>query len=255
MNTLSADVDLLRDRLSSSRYAVAFTGAGISTLAGIQDFRGKNGFYRQSGIDADRIFSLPAFLQDPGYYYEHTRDFIYNLDEKQPGVVHTVLAELETAGIIKAVITQNIDLLHQKAGSHNVIELHGTPTIHRCLHCGKQYSFHEIASLVKKNIIPRCSCGGIIKPDIIFFGENLNAEVIDRAISEASQADLLLIAGSSLVVQPAASLPYYTRENGGDLVIINDAPTPLDSLATLHFDDLAKVFNALRGLKRPEGTI
>ena len=225
--------------INESEYCVAFTGAGVSTFSGIKDFRGKDGVYRQKNIDADKIFSLEYFCHDPSYYYEHSKDFIYNLDEKTPGVVHKALALLEAEGKIKAVITQNIDQLHQKAGSKNVIEVHGSPSEHYCMDCGKIYKYDEIAQLVKKDIVPYCDCGGIIKPRIIFFGENLNENAINSAFDEASKADLMLVLGSTLIVQPAASLPLYTLRSGGKIVIVNDMPTPLDSRAALKYDDLA----------------
>lgn len=227
-----------------SKHLVALTGAGISTLSGVSDFRGKNGLYKQDSVDADKIFSLPYFMKDPSYYYLHTKDFIYNVNEKTPCVVHRVLAELEKMGIMKAVITQNIDMLHQKAGSHNVIEIHGSPMVHRCLKCHKRFTYDEIRKVLDENKIPECDdCGGIVKPEIIFFGENLNERALDNALAEASKADLMLVLGSTLVVQPAASLPLYTLQRGGKLVIVNNMETPLDEAAFLRFDDLEEVFS------------
>ncbi len=229
--------------IKESKYCVALTGAGVSTLSGIRDFRGKDGFYKQKGIDADKIFQLSHFLRDPSYYYTHARDFIYNVDEKEPGIAHTELARLEKKGIIKSVITQNIDLLHQKAGSTNVIEIHGSPSRHCCLDCGKEFSFDEIKAILDKNKIPSCgNCGGIIKPAIIFFGENLDESALSNAVVEASRADLVLVLGSSLVVQPAASIPLYTLEHGGKLGIVNNLPTPLDQCAESICGDLTKFF-------------
>jgi len=243
-------MEQLKKLLSESKYCVAFTGAGVSTLSGISDFRGKNGIYRRADIDADRLFSLPDFMRDPTYYYTHSADFIYDVDSKRPGPVHTGLARLEKLGVVKAIITQNIDMLHQRAGSRDVIEVHGSPALHHCLTCGKEYTFAEIAVQVKAGKVPYCDkCGGSIKPDIIFFGENLKASVIDRAIEESSRADLILVLGSTLVVQPAASLPLYTRQNGGKVVIVNDGETPLDDLAAARYTDLAEVFSALADWK------
>jgi NAD-dependent deacetylase len=230
----------LKKLIKNSYYCIAFTGAGISTFSGIKDFRGKNGVYKQKDIDADKIFSLKYFLSDPSYYYNHARDFIYNLDEKSPGIVHKTLASLEKSGYVKTIITQNIDQLHQKAGSDNLIEIHGSPAEHYCMKCGKIYKYSQIAPLVKQKIVPFCElCRGIIKPRIIFFGEPLDENAIRKAFNEAAQADLMLILGSTLIVQPAASLPLYTLDHGGKIVIINDMPTPLDSRAALKYDDLA----------------
>ncbi len=236
----SGAVEIIRQ----SKHCVALTGAGISTLSGIRDFRGKNGIYKE--FDADRIFDLSCFLEDPSFYYEATKDFIYDLDAKEPSIVNRELARLEKAGIVKTVITQNIDLLHGKAGSKNVIEIHGSPSIHRCLDCGKTFSFDEIAIWVKKDEGPRCTCGGTVKPDIIFFGAGLDMRVYDAAVAEASKADCMIALGTSLVVHPAASLPMRTLDNGGRLIIVNDMPTPLDKHACARHDDLEGFFRMLR---------
>lgn len=237
-------MERLQQLINNAAYGVAFTGAGISTLAGIRDFRGKNGIYRSDDMDADKIFSYSYFRRHPEYFYTHARNFIYNLDAKTPALVHTELARLEKIGKIKAVITQNIDMLHQKAGSKNVIEVHGSPSCHHCLQCGRQYTFTEVIAMLNTVTVPYCSCGGLIKPDIVFFEEQLDENAIRRAVAEASKADLLLVLGSTLVVQPAASLPLYTHRNGGKIVIVNDAPTPLDYLAEARYPDLELVFNA-----------
>ncbi|NLL13174.1 MAG: NAD-dependent deacetylase [Fibrobacter sp.] len=242
-------MELITRFLKESRYCVALTGAGISTLSGIRDFRGKDGIYN-SGLnedyDPDLIFDLDYFRQDPSLYYKASRDFIYNLHTKQPSIVHLELARLESMGIIKAVITQNIDMLHSKAGSKNVIELHGSPMVHRCMSCDKVFSYDHICDIVQSGEIQKCDrCQGVIKPDIIFFGEMLDAEKLNKAVQEASKADLILVLGSSLVVQPAASLPLYTREHGS-LVIVNDMPTPLDEIAEARYNDLERVFTVLR---------
>jgi NAD-dependent deacetylase len=242
----SAVLDRLAGMIWESRFCTAFTGAGVSTLAGIADFRGKNGLYTRPDIDAERIFDISFFKKDPSYYYLKSRDFIYDLDDKSPGIVHTELARLERLGILKGIVTQNIDLLHQKAGSKNVVELHGTPSVHRCLSCGKTWSFAEIARLVREGIVPRCdACGGIVKPDITFFGEMLPAGALEAGFDLASRSDLMLVLGSTLLVQPAASVPLYTLRNGGKIVIVNNMETPLDSRAALLFHDLEEVFGYL----------
>lgn len=242
-------MELINRFIKESRYCVALTGAGISTLSGIRDFRGKDGIYNartDENYDPDLIFDLDYFRQDPSLYYKASRDFIYNLHTKKPSIVHLELARLESMGIIKAVITQNIDMLHSKAGSNNVIELHGSPMVHRCMSCDKVFSYDHICGIVQAGEIPQCDqCGGVIKPDIIFFGEMLDAEKLNKAVWEATKADLILVLGSSLVVQPAASLPLYTKEHGS-LIIVNDMPTPLDEIAEARYDDLERVFTVLR---------
>ena len=239
--------DLLFAMLRASKHSVAFTGAGVSTLSGIRDFRGKNGLYKS--IDAEKIFDIDIFRVDPSFYYAMTKDFIYNLDEKSPSVVHRVLARLEHEGFLSAVITQNIDLLHQKAGSARVIEVHGSPSIHRCLSCGETMNFDQAAATVRGGALPRCSrCGSVLKPDITFFGENLPARALSDAREEARQADLLLVLGSSLLVYPAAALPEITLDWGGKIVIVNDMETHLDRRAAMRFQDLASVFDRLEFL-------
>ncbi len=227
--------------LENSSYCVVLTGAGVSTFSGIPDFRGSSGIYNE--FDADLIFSIEHFKKEPSYFYGHSKDLIYDLEHRQPSIVHRVLSELERRGIIKTIITQNIDMLHQKAGSKNVIEVHGSPQEHSCLACGKKYTYEYVAVLLRKEDVPTCNeCGGLIKPDIIFYGELLKQDVIEKAIEESSKADLLLVLGSTLVVQPAASLPLYTIENGGYLVIVNNMETPLDGYAIELYKDLGDVF-------------
>lgn len=241
---MKPEPEALFDLIQESKYCVAFTGAGVSTLSGIRDFRGKNGLYKD--LNAEKIFDIEVFRDDPAFYYQATRDFIYNLDEKTPSVIHRVLAAFEALGLLKAVITQNIDLLHQKAGSKEVIEIHGSPKVHRCLSCGTTIDFASAAILVKTGALPRCErCGSVLKPDITFFGENLPSDALRKARDEASKADLMIVLGSSLLVYPAASLPHYTLDSGGGIVIVNDMPTHLDRRAKLRFDDLGPLFEYL----------
>jgi len=242
--TSEQDLSLFFRLLKDSAYCVAFSGAGISTLAGIQDFRGKNGLYKQP--NTEKMFDIAVFRQNPSVYYTMAKDFIYGLSEKKPAVVHRVLAQLEEKGKLQAVITQNIDLLHQKAGSKRLIEVHGSPSIHSCPACGSTKSFEEVVPVVQAGELPRCSrCNTVLKPDITFFGENLPLWALEAAQDEASKADLLLVLGSSLLVHPAAELPLYTLRNGGKLVLVNDTETYLDSKASLCLPDLAQAFDYL----------
>jgi len=234
--------------IKEAKHLVAMTGAGVSTLSGIRDFRGKNGLYND--MDAENIFDIEYFMKDPSLYYNQAGSFIYNIDEKEASIVHLTLGELERRGFLKALITQNIDLLHQKGGGKNVIEIHGSPEIHYCLRCsGVRVSFEEAADVVRKGEMPKCpKCGRVLKPAITFFGENLPSDALRNAVSESQQADLMLVLGTSLIVQPAASMPNYTLRSGGKIVIINNMPTPLDGRAALHFDDLGEVFEELKRL-------
>lgn len=232
--------------LLNAKHAVALTGAGISTLSGIPDFRSAGGLYNREDIDPHKLFDLDYFHRDQRYYYEHARDFLYNLDEKEPNIVHDVLAHLEKKGVIHAVITQNIDLLHQKAGSKKVLEVHGSAQVHRCLSCGKTWDFETIAEIVRRGGIPSCDkCGGIVKPDIVFFGEGLPADILEEAEREAQEADLMLVLGTSLQVYPAAAIPEITLRCGGKIAIVNRDQTHLDRYACFVGRDLKKVFEEI----------
>ena len=246
METNQDNIRELFSLIQNAKHLVALTGAGVSTLSGIRDFRGKNGLYND--MDAEKLFDINVFMQNPSLYYTHAGSFIYNIDEKEASIVHLVLGELEQRGYLKALITQNIDLLHQKGGSKNVIEIHGSPKIHYCLRCaGVRVSFEEAAAAVRQGAMPKCpKCGRVLKPAITFFGESLPADALREATAESQQADLMLVLGTSLIVHPAASMPDYTLRSGGKIVIVNNMPTPLDSRATLHFDDLGAVFEGLK---------
>jgi NAD-dependent deacetylase len=238
--------------IKEAKHLVALTGAGVSTLSGIRDFRGKDGLYND--MDAERIFDINFFEIDPSFYYGMTGSFIYNLDEKEASIVHIVLGELEKRGFLKALITQNIDLLHQKGGSKNVIEIHGSPSMHYCMRCsGVRVSYEEVAAIVHKGELPKCpKCGKVLKPAITFFGEQLPADALRQATAESQKADLMLVLGTSLTVFPAAGMPQYTLRGGGKIVIVNNMPTPLDGRALLHFDDLGSVFEELQNCLRSD---
>ena len=235
----------LLDLLRTSQRAVIFTGAGVSTLSGIPDFRGRNGLYQQ--FDADRIFDIGYFRRDPAYFYRHARDFIYGLDGRHPNPVHTACARLEQLGRARGVITQNIDMLHQRAGSRVVHELHGSPALHHCLGCSRIYLFAEVRDLLAGGAdVPHCgTCGDVLKPDITFFGEMLPEAAFAAASHLSQKADLMLVLGTSLVVHPAASQPQLTLQSGGRLVIVNSGETPYDDAAILRYDDLAAFATAV----------
>jgi len=239
------NINKLYELIKNAKHFVTFTGAGVSTLSGIRDFRGKNGLYND--MDAAKIFDLDFFYKDPSFYYNQTRSFIYNLDEKEPSIVHTVLGDLEKQGYLKVLITQNIDLLHQKGGSKNIIEIHGSPVIHYCLHCkDTKMSFEDAAAIVRNGGMPKCpKCNSVLKPAITFFGEGLPADALQKAIQESINADLMLVLGTSLTVYPAAGMPEYTLRNGGKIIIVNNMPTPLDKKALLCFENLETVFDGL----------
>ena len=218
----------LKELVERSERIVFFGGAGVSTESGIPDFRSKDGLYNQK-------YSVPpeVMLSDT-YFYSHTEDFYRFYRDKmlpldaQPNAAHKKLAEWEQAGKLLAVVTQNIDGLHQKAGSRRVFELHGSIYRNYCLSCGKSYT----AEYIKESKgVPRCSCGGLIKPDVVLYGEQLNDMTVMGAIRAISHADLLIVAGTSLSVYPAASFLDYFR--GEHLVLINRDATPLDGEAEI----------------------
>ncbi len=232
------------DRLAASRRVAVFTGAGVSTLCGIPDFRGPQGLYRQP--DAERIFDIDWFRHDPSIYYTGCRQLVYGLRRIQPGPVHAALARLERAGIVAGVVTQNIDMLHRQAGSRIVHEIHGSPRLHHCIGCGREKDFEAVCAMLDAVEVARCeTCGAAYKPDITFFGEMLPQQAFDDAVVLARQAPLMLVLGSSLTVHPAASIPRLTLRAGGELAIVNDQPTPLDREASFRFSDLAAFAEAI----------
>ena len=246
----SADlIDLIYEKILEARYCTAFTGAGISTLSGIPDFRGKDGIYKNPGL-SEKIFDLKYFLIDPKIFYEGASSLIYKLDEKTPSIVHLVLSKLERKSMLKALITQNIDLLHQKAGSKNILEIHGSPETHYCLNCnGVSLSYDEASAIINRGEMPQCpKCGKILKPAITFFGENLPEKAMNEAIRHAELTDLMLVLGTSLSVFPAASIPQICLKNGGEIIIVNNMHTFLDEYAIIHCEDLEIVFERLKQL-------
>ena len=220
----------LQDIINNSDNIVFFGGAGVSTESGIPDFRSESGIFNS----LKKYGESPEQLVSQSYYIDHTEEFFNDYTENlifqdaKPNPAHMKLAELEKVGKLKAVITQNVDGLHQKAGSKNVLELHGS--IHRnyCEFCKREYNLDYI---LRSDGIPRCECGGIIKPDVVLYEEPLNNEVLSSSIHYISNADILIIGGTSLVVYPAAGLINYF--NGSKLVLINKSETPYDNLASL----------------------
>ena len=234
-------IETLRKWVQESHRIVAFTGAGVSTESGIPDFRSVDGLYSQKfEYPPETIISHSFYLERPAYFFRFYREKMMPLDV-DPNITHDTLAKWEAEGKLSAVVTQNIDGLHQKAGSKRVYELHGSILRNYCTRCGKFYS----AQFVKDcDGIPRCACGGIVKPDVVLYEEGLNDRTVEGALTAISQADLLLVAGTSLTVYPAAGfLRYY---NGNRLVLINRDPTPYDDRADLVIhDSLGKVLSRL----------
>lgn len=228
--------------LREARCAVALSGAGISVPSGIPDFRSPgSGLWEQA--DPFAVASLASFRRHPEAFYNWIRPLARTILQAQPNAAHVTLAELEAMQRLEAVITQNIDGLHQRAGSRRVYELHGHIRQATCLHCHKVVSTDElIPNFVEKGELPRCQCGGIFKPNVILFGEMLPEHTWNAAVEWVERCDILLVVGSSLEVSPAADLPLYATAHGAQLVIVNLTPTPLDGLAevVIH-EDVAEV--------------
>ncbi|MBE6380324.1 MAG: NAD-dependent deacetylase [Lentisphaerae bacterium] len=248
---MSKSIESFYEALAGADKVMVLTGAGISTLSGIPDFRGAMGCYQNKwhGMEVEEILSLPCFKKHPEYFYEWAQTFVYGVGDYEPNIVHKTLAAWEQRNLICRTYTQNIDILHQHAGSRRLYELHGSPAHHHCMQCGEYFDYDFVAPLVHAGTLPRCSqCGGVIKPDIVFYGENLNRELLEQAFNDFASADLALVLGSSLTVNPAAVLPQYTLRSGGKLAIVNMQPTNLDRFASWKFDDLRLTFEELARL-------
>ena len=218
--------------------AVVLTGAGISTESGIPDFRSPSGLW--ANFDPLEYGSIDAFRRDPVKVWEFYAPRFSMLATAEPNPAHVALAELERVGRVSAVVTQNIDLLHERAGSREVVEVHGSIRSASCPGCGRAYPLADVLVLVGEGNAPACvDCGGILKPDVVFFGELLPGAAIDRATELAASASLMLVVGSALEVYPVAGLPLDTLRAGGALAIVNRGPTAMDSKATLKVDGAA----------------
>ncbi len=223
----------LAEVFCQSTRIVAFTGAGISAESGVPTYRGSDGMWNV--YDPDKYANIDYFYKDPSYYWEFFRDVRYpSLQKAQANAAHYALTSLEEAGLLQAVITQNIDGLHQAAGTQHVLELHGTTRVYTCLGCSRQFSMNQVYELIQAELPPKCpQCQGLIRPGTVMFGEALPMPVLEKAEEMALSTDLFLCIGSSLVVQPAASFPVIAKQNGARLAIINKDPTPLDGMADL----------------------
>lgn len=216
------------DLLNRSNCVVALTGAGVSTASGIPDFRGPQGLWRV--LDPSK-FEISYFYENPDEVWGIFISTFVIKEDVNPNPAHRALAELESMGKLCAVITQNVDGLHQKAGSKRVVELHGSLRYAVCTKCGMKYPLAEVIREYK-NAAPKCKvCGGILKPDVVFFGEPLPQEALNEAVMLAELSDLFVVIGSSLAVAPANRLPLIAKRRGAKLVIINGGPTELDHAA------------------------
>ena len=222
-------MNALSEALQGARRIVFFGGAGVSVPSGIPDFRGENGLYAKEydGLTAEMLLSHSFFCLHPDIFYDFYKKHMLYPNAK-PNIVHVRLAEMERTGRVTAVVTQNIDGLHTRAGSKNVYELHGSIYRNHCMNCGKFYSAEDIMDM---DTVPRCSCGGVIKPDVVLYEEGLDSDVLQGAVTHIMRADMLIVGGTSLAVYPAAGLIDYYR--GNRLVLINKSETPYDKRADL----------------------
>ena len=234
-------LSVLKQWVSESNRIVFFGGAGVSTESGIPDFRSVDGLYRQKfEFPPEQIINHRFFERDPEYFFRFYREKMLPLGF-EPNITHQVLARWEREGKLSAVVTQNIDGLHQKAGSQIVHELHGSVLRNYCLRCNKKYTAEFVRDYPG---VPRCNCGGIVRPDVVLYEERLDEDTIERSVSAIYHADLLIVGGTSLTVYPAAGLIDYYR--GNRLVLINLDETPYDHRADLVFhESLGDVFSQL----------
>ncbi|NLU32960.1 MAG: NAD-dependent protein deacylase [Clostridiaceae bacterium] len=226
----------LKDMLDSSEYVVFFGGAGVSTDSNIPDFRSEDGIYKtltKYGRSPEELLSHTFFMAHPGEFFEYYRNNLIFADVR-PNRAHLALAELEKRGILKSVVTQNIDGLHQMAGSREVQELHGSVFRNYCMKCGEKYGLEYVVNYPET--VPKCQkCGGIVRPDVVLYEEGLDMRVLSKAAAHIRKADMLIVGGTSLAVYPAAGLiDYYS---GSRLVLINKSSTPYDRRADLVIND------------------
>ena len=236
----------LQEIIDQSSNIVFFGGAGVSTESGIPDFRSQDGLYHMKyKYPPETIISHSFFVRKPEEFYEFYKDKMLALDA-EPNAAHLKLAQLEAAGKVRAVITQNIDGLHQKAGSREVLELHGSVLRNYCTRCG---AFYDAAYIKNADGIPKCKkCGGTIKPDVVLYEEGLDMGIMNSAVRYISEAEVLIIGGTSLVVYPAAGLiDYFNRGKGHKLILINKSATARDAVADLVITDpIRTVFDQIR---------
>jgi NAD-dependent deacetylase len=238
-------VERLARLVEERQPCVVLTGAGVSTESGIPDFRSRNGLWAR--YDPMQYATIEAFRRDPVKVWDFYGKRLDVLRDAEPNPAHHALAELERLGLVRAVVTQNIDRLHERGGSRELVEVHGSIRTSSCLRCGERVGFDEVVRLLESAPAPPCPrCGAILKPDVVMFGEPMPEAETERAFALAHEAALLLVVGSSLEVYPVASLPQETLDAGGEVAIVNRGETPYDRRATVKLD--ASAGEALQAL-------
>lgn len=243
MHELETAASLLRD----ARSAIALTGAGVSTPSGLPDFRSPNSGLWQS-VNPLEVASIYGFRRDPNAFFNWIRPLVDLVRRAEPNPAHIALARLEDLGYIKALITQNIDLLHARAGSRNMYEVHGNIRRATCVECFRSFPTEDfLEAFIETGDLPYCAdCGGLLKPNVILFGEQLPAKVLHAAYEASRECDLMLIAGSSLTVAPVSELPMVALSHGAQLIIVNDEATYADRRASIVIrDDVARILPRL----------
>jgi len=208
--------------IKNSKKMCALTGAGISAESGIDPFRGKNGIWNR--YDPEEYAHIDSFMRNPGKVWVMLKELLAVINSAEPNLGHKSLARLEEMGFLKSIITQNVDGLHQAGGSKKVIEFHGSNAFVLCMECGKKYNSKEISC---ETLPPKCACGGILRPDVVFFGEQIPPKALSESFSEARSCDVMLVIGTSALVTPAADIPVAAKENGAKIIEINPERTPL----------------------------
>jgi NAD-dependent deacetylase len=243
----------LAELIGRARSVVALTGAGISVPSGIPDFRGRAGTQKGlwENVNPMEVAHIDAFRSDPVRFWSFYGRRFATLEHKQPNGAHRALVAMERHGLLDAVITQNVDMLHRKAGTRELVEMHGSIASCSCLGCGASVALEEVSSLLSAAVdgVPRCAeCGQPLKPDVVLFGEMLSADALDRARELCEEAEVLLCVGSSLEVHPVAGLPRLTHARGGRVAILTQGRTPLDELASVRLSgDVVAELDALCG--------
>jgi NAD-dependent deacetylase len=252
--SLGAGVARLAELVLGARSVVALTGAGISVPSGIPDFRSPGTGIWES-VDPMEVAHIDAFRSDPVRFWRFYGERFATLSDKQPNGAHRALVEMERMGLLDGVITQNVDMLHRRAGTRELVEVHGSIATCSCPGCGEQATLERARTLMASDAegVPRCGCcGGPLKPDVVLFGEHLSASELERARALCERADLLLCIGSSLEVHPVAGLPLITREAGGAIAILTQGRTPLDALAEVRLQgDVEQELGALAAALGP----
>lgn len=233
----STQVAALAQLLRDARRAVALTGAGVSVPSGIPDFR-TPGTGLWANVDPMEVAHIDVFHAEPERFWRFYGDRFQSLRDKRPNAAHEALVELERRGLIEAVITQNIDMLHRRAGTHELVEVHGTIEHSSCLTCGARFELEDVRgrAVADPEGVPRCACGEALKPDVVLFGEYLPQDAMERAQELATATDVLLCVGTSLEVYPVGGLPALTLANGGALALVTQGPTPYDDRAAVKLD-------------------